>query len=110
MTFGIQTLVGGLQETASQAFLVYTLGPVSEKINITRARVHVSTVCFSNLGKLNLLMVVQFYAQANFSLLTQLPQKINLASKVVKSDSNIIILPLKSKSVKLTELVQQRLQ
>ena len=30
-TFGIQTLVGGLQETASQAFLVYTLGPVSRK-------------------------------------------------------------------------------
>ena len=32
-TFGIQTLVGGLQETASQAFLVYTLGPVSRKWN-----------------------------------------------------------------------------
>lgn len=28
-TVGLRNLVGGLQETAAQAFLVYTMGPVS---------------------------------------------------------------------------------
>jgi hypothetical protein len=44
-----------------------------------------STVCFTDLGKLNLLMVVQSYAKAIFFLfLPQPPLKTKLTIKVVK--------------------------
>jgi hypothetical protein len=46
------------------------------------------TACFTDLGKLNLLMVLSY---SQFLLLPQLPQKIELASKVVKVDSKIIV-------------------
>ncbi len=46
------------------------------------------TVCFRDLGKLNLPMIL---ISSQFLILPQLPQKIKLASKVVKVDSKIII-------------------
>ncbi len=49
-----------------------------------------STVCFRDLAKLNLPMVVRFKLEPVFDT-AQLPQKIKLASKVVKTDSKIII-------------------
>ncbi len=51
-----------------------------------------STVCFRDLAKLNLPMVVRFLSSSQFLILPQLPQKLILASKVVKVDSKIIIL------------------
>jgi hypothetical protein len=47
-------------------------------------------------------MVVSIFSSSQFSPLPQLPHKIELASKVVKIDSKIIILLTGSKSVKLT--------
>jgi len=44
---------------------------------------NIHTECFTNLGTLNFLIVVQFQARA-FSILPQLPPKIMLDSKVVK--------------------------
>ncbi len=41
-------------------------------------------------------------SSSQFLLLPQLPQKMELASKVVKVDSKIIVSYLRSKSVKLT--------
>jgi hypothetical protein len=52
----------------------------------------ISTVCFTDLGKLNLIMVVRFLSLNQFLLLPQLPQKVELTSKVVKVDSKIIFL------------------
>ncbi len=49
----------------------------------------VDTLCFTNLGKLNLIIVV--FSSSQFSILPQLPQKVELASKVVKVDSKIIV-------------------
>jgi len=44
----------------------------------------------TDLGKLNLIMVVLFKAFANYTLLPQLPLKMTLNLKVVKIDSKII--------------------
>jgi hypothetical protein len=43
--------------------------------------------CFTNLGKLNLPMVDQFYAQANFCYCPSFLKIMKLASKVDKVDS-----------------------
>jgi hypothetical protein len=46
------------------------------------------TKCFTNLGKLNLTMVVQFYTQANnFATAPATSKKMKLASKLVKIGS-----------------------
>ncbi len=57
-----------------------------------------ATVCFADLDKLNLPMMVQL------SLLPQLHPKMEIASKVVKIDSKLIILLHWSKSLKITVL------
>ncbi len=57
------------------------------------------TVYFTDLGKLNLLAVVQFLVQANF---LYCPQKRRLASKVVKIALKIIISLTRSKYLKHT--------
>ena len=51
-----------------------------------------TAVCITDLEKLKFLMVVWLQAQANFLLPPWLPQKMTLASKVVKIDSKINIL------------------
>ncbi len=63
---------------------------------------YVHTVCFINLGKLNLLMVVLFLSWSQFSILTQLALKKTPAIKVVKIDTEKINSLPGSKSVKQT--------
>jgi len=46
---------------------------------------------FTDLDKLNLVMVFWFQAQAHFLKLPKLPQKILLFSKVIKNDSKVTI-------------------
>ena len=58
---------------------------------------HKFTECVTDLDKLNLVKFVLGTSQ--LSLLLQLPKKVNLASKIVKSDSKIIILLRSSKPV-----------
>ena len=58
-----------------------------------------STVCINDLDKMNLVEVVWILARTNFCFCSLLPQKMKLTSKVVKSDSKIIISFRQSKSM-----------
>jgi hypothetical protein len=62
-----------------------------------------NTVCFIDIGKLNLLMVVRFISTSQFLQLTQRPLKTTLSIKDIKIDSEKIFLLPESKSVKQTE-------
>ena len=69
-------------------FLILTL--VSVALERLKVQKQFGTLHIMDLDKLNFVMVVWLYTQANFAT-AQLPQKILLASKVVKSNWKIII-------------------
>jgi hypothetical protein len=73
----------------SSASMAYTSKPIC--YNLHFAQPTLTTVCFRDLAKLNLLMVIRFWARANFWYCPSCLKKIKLASKVVKVDSKIII-------------------
>ncbi len=79
---------------ASSAYITsrtQTKGFFLQKVRSVKIK-DVTTVCFTDLGKLNLLMVGgSILSSSQFLLLPQLPQKMELASKVVKVDSKIIV-------------------
>ncbi len=60
------------------------------------------TVCFNNLGKLNLLMVVQILVQANLVHRPSCLKILMFFTKIVTNDSKIIISKHKSESFKHT--------
>jgi hypothetical protein len=62
----------------------------------------VDTLCFRDLGKLKFVIMDLVFGSSQFLLLSQLPQNMKLALKVVKNDTKLVNSLYESKSVTRT--------